>query len=95
MRQEDPAEAYSPAHMGRAMDAYGRAVVRAVPVAFVGVLFVVVVCLLLKIDRLVSAVIATTGMFAIYFLRARCELRAVCQAGREGRVRARERRGSN
>ncbi len=95
MRKEDPAEAYSPGRMGRAMDAYGRAVLRAMPVAFVGVLFVVVVCLLLKIDRLVSAFIATTGMFAIYFWRARRELRAVCQAGREERVRAHERRRSN
>ncbi len=78
MRREDPAEAYSPAHMGRATDAYARAVLRAMPLAFVGVLLLVVVCLLLKIDRLVSAFIATTGMFAIYFWRG--TTRAACPA---------------
>jgi len=95
MRQEDPAEAYSPGNMGRAMDAYARAVLRAMPVAFVCVVAVLILCALLKIGSLISAAIATTEMFAIYFWRARRELRAVRQAAREERVRARERRRSN
>lgn len=77
--------------MGPEFDAYFRAVVRAMPLAFVAVMAVLAVCLALNSGPVIFAAIVTPVASAVLIWRPWPEHRAMRRAARERRDRVKRR----